>query len=293
MSTLCAQFLFTLLVRNRFSALICHPKTHPRGIFISTQLVLAFNPNVLSKVDRVFTVQCFYMEMMKVMEKEVTINMPTPPTQTEQVPMPVCRYEVLNGSPEGAPVFYATIGQMVYHKWTCDTETKNMFCMVVHSCMVDDGNGDKVELIDSQGCAKDKFLLSNLDYVSDLMVGKEAHVYKYADRQSMFFDCKISLTIKEPGQEYCDVPNCPDPPRRRRSHKEIDTSSGTIKGQVETEFVIPSDLVENDKQNDNYAIVENLMCMSSFGITSIILANLLLLTSSAALIYTGVKKVTV
>lgn len=54
-------------------------------------------------------------------------------------------------------------------------------------------------------CAKDKFLLSNLDYVSDLQAGKEAHVYKYADRQSMFFDCQITLTIKEPGQQYCDV----------------------------------------------------------------------------------------
>lgn len=69
------------------------------------------------------------------------------------------------------------------------------------------------------------------------------------------------------------VPNCPDPPRRRRSHKEVDTSSGTsnihidypdlficlfvsVKGQVETEFIIPSDLVQNDNQSDNYAIVE-------------------------------------
>lgn len=39
------------------------------------------------------------MEMQKVMEKEIAINMPTPPMQTQQVPMPVCRYEVLNGSP--------------------------------------------------------------------------------------------------------------------------------------------------------------------------------------------------
>jgi hypothetical protein len=48
---------------------------------------------------------------------------------------------------------------------------------------VDDGHGDRVELLDEQGCAKDKYLLQNLDYVSDLMVGKEAHVYKYADRE--------------------------------------------------------------------------------------------------------------
>lgn len=60
-------------------------------------------------------------------------------------------------------------------------------------------------------------MLQNLDYVSDLIVGKEAHVYKYADRPSIFFDCKISLTIKEPGVEYCDVPDCQLPPRRRRS----------------------------------------------------------------------------
>lgn len=47
-------------------------------------------------------------------------------------------------------------------------------------------------------------------------MGKEAHVYKYADRQNIFFDCQITLNIKEPGQQYCDVPECPDPPRRRR-----------------------------------------------------------------------------
>jgi hypothetical protein len=54
-----------------------------------------------------------------------------------------------------------------------------------HSCIVDDGHGDRVELLDEQGCAKDKYLLQNLDYVTDLMVGKEAHVYKYADRERL------------------------------------------------------------------------------------------------------------
>ncbi|KAL3074452.1 hypothetical protein niasHS_015282 [Heterodera schachtii] len=87
--------------------------------------------------------------------------------------------------------------------------------MTVHSCFADDGNGDKVQLIDEKGCARDKYLLQNLEYVSDLMVGKEAHVYKYADRQNIYFDCKISLSVKEPFCQFCPVPNCADPPRRK------------------------------------------------------------------------------
>ncbi|VDN60508.1 unnamed protein product [Dracunculus medinensis] len=177
----------------------------PKGMFITTSLIVAFHPEFLTKIDRVYVVQCFYMEMEKILQKDIQIKMPSPPLQTGQVPMPICRYEVLDGSPSGPPIFYATIGQMVYHKWTCEAEIENQFCMIVHSCYVDDGNGDRVQLIDRNGCAQDKYLLQNLEYLSDLMAGKEAHVYKYADRQSMFFDCQITLTIKEQQQIACPV----------------------------------------------------------------------------------------
>ena len=77
--------------------------------------------------------------------------------------MPVCKYEILNGGPTGEPVQFAAIGQpvrdsttilvrertytfQVYHKWTCDSETVDTFCAVVHSCTVDDGNGDTVQV---------------------------------------------------------------------------------------------------------------------------------------------------
>ena len=43
--------------------------------------------------------------------------------QTQTVPMPVCQYEILAGGPSGPPVEYAMVGQKVYHKWTCITET--------------------------------------------------------------------------------------------------------------------------------------------------------------------------
>ncbi|TMS37264.1 hypothetical protein L596_004236 [Steinernema carpocapsae] len=270
----------------------------PKGIFIVASVIVAFHPEFLTKIDRVYVVQCYYMEMEKIIEKEIQVKMPPPVLQTEQVPMPVCRYEVLDGSPEGPPVFYATIGQMVYHKWTCDTETENQFCMVVHSCSVDDGNGDRVELIDSKGCAKDKYLLQNLDYVSDLMVGKEAHVYKYADRQSMFFDCEITLTIKEPNQQFCDVPMCPDPPRRRRSAEEdveIEQLLVDMTNETKTEgadeglakrFTINKNRIDSEGWfSTNFHVYQSDICMSTLGLSSVALVNLFMISSSTVFLY--------
>ncbi|VDO56617.1 unnamed protein product, partial [Haemonchus placei] len=179
--------------------------TSPRGVFLSTSVIIAFNLDYLTKVDRIYRVQCFYMEMERRLEKEILVNMPPPTLHTKQVPMPVCKYEVLDGSPVGKPVYYATVGQMVYHKWTCEAEQADTFCMVVHSCFVDDGNGERVQLINEKGCALDKYLLTNLEYPEDLMAGREAHVYKYADRDNMYFDCQITLRIKEPGSEFCEA----------------------------------------------------------------------------------------
>uniref|UniRef100_A0AC35FRJ4 ZP domain-containing protein n=1 Tax=Panagrolaimus sp. PS1159 TaxID=55785 RepID=A0AC35FRJ4_9BILA len=233
--------------------------------------------------------------MENMLERQITVDMPPPPLQTQQVPMPVCRYEVLDGTPEGPPVFYATIGQMVYHKWTCDAQTENQFCMKVHSCTVDDGNGDKVELINNEGCAHDKYLLQNLDYVSDLMVGKEAHVYKYADKQSMFFDCQITLTVKEPDQQFCDVPNCPDPPRRRREDEQnkalslIDvTKDSPEKGvtELQAEFIMgPQKTQQSSWINDNFAFTEENVCMSKTGIGLIAFINIFFMSISGVLFW--------
>uniref|UniRef100_A0A915BX83 ZP domain-containing protein n=1 Tax=Parascaris univalens TaxID=6257 RepID=A0A915BX83_PARUN len=119
-------------------------------------------------------------------------------------------FQILDGGPTGQPVQIATIGQQVYHKWTCDSETVDTFCAIIHSCFVDDGNGDKVELLNEDGCALDKYLLNNLEYPTDLIAGQEAHVYKYADRSQLFYQCQIRITIKEPNSE-CGRPKCTEP----------------------------------------------------------------------------------
>lgn len=200
---------------------------NPKGVFVSTTVVISFHPQFVTKVDRAYRVQCFYMEADKTVSAQLEVSEITTQFQTQIVPMPVCKYEVeitkksplikkifskqiLEGGPTGQPIQFAIIGQQVYHKWTCDSETVDTFCAVVHSCTVDDGNGDTVQILNEEGCALDKFLLNNLEYPTDLMAGQEAHVYKYADRSQLFYQCQISITIKEPHSE-CARPKCAEP----------------------------------------------------------------------------------
>ncbi|KAI3415384.1 hypothetical protein GPALN_004992 [Globodera pallida] len=207
---------------------------NPKGVFVSTTVVISFHPQFVTKVDRAYRIQCFYMEADKTVSSQLEVSEITTQFQTQVVPMPVCRYEVstarhaltdficsdvfraipfvqiLEGGPHGQPVQFATIGQQVYHKWTCDSETVDTFCAVVHSCVVDDGNGDTVQILNEEGCALDKFLLNNLEYPTDLSAGQEAHVYKYADRAQLFYQCQISITIKEPHAD-CPRPKCAEP----------------------------------------------------------------------------------
>ncbi|VDM56374.1 unnamed protein product [Angiostrongylus costaricensis] len=180
---------------------------NPRGVFISTTVVISFHPQFVTKVDRAYRIQCFYMEADKTVSTQIEVSDLTTAFQTQVVPMPICKYEILDGGPTGAPIQFATIGQQVYHKWTCDSETTDTFCAIVHSCTVDDGNGDTVQILNDEGCALDKFLLNNLEYPTDLMAGQEAHVYKYADR---FVFIERHITIKEPNTE-CARPQCPEP----------------------------------------------------------------------------------
>uniref|UniRef100_A0A8R1XNS9 ZP domain-containing protein n=1 Tax=Onchocerca volvulus TaxID=6282 RepID=A0A8R1XNS9_ONCVO len=183
---------------------------NPRGVFVSTIIVISFHPKFITKIDRAYRIQCFYMEADKTVSAELEVSEMTTAFQTQVVPMPVCRYEILEGGPTGTPIRYAMIGDHVYHKWTCDSETTDIFCALVHSCTVDDGKGDTVEILNEEGCAVDKYLLNNLEYLSDLMAGQEAHVYKYADRSEIYYQCQISITIKEPFGE-CPRPQCPEP----------------------------------------------------------------------------------
>lgn len=47
-------------------------------------------------------------------------------------------------------------GQPVYHRWECIEEGgQDTFGMLVHSCYVDNGFGDRVDILDENGCGLD------------------------------------------------------------------------------------------------------------------------------------------
>ena len=123
--------------------------------------------------------------------------------------MPVCRYEILSDI-NGPPIKYAHIGDTVYHKWSCVSELTDVYCMRVHSCTVNDGQGGPpVTVIDANGsvvlvffynycrCSIDGVILQDLDYIGDLSAGKPAQVFKFADKAGLYFNCQVQLTVKD------------------------------------------------------------------------------------------------
>ncbi len=74
-------------------------------------------------MDRAIRIQCFYMEADKTVSSELEVSMLTTQFRTVTLPMPICRYEIRDGGPEGEPLRFARVGQQAYHKWICDSET--------------------------------------------------------------------------------------------------------------------------------------------------------------------------
>ena len=46
----------------------------PKGVFVTTTVVVQFHPRVLTKVDRALKVQCFYMEADKTVSSELEVR---------------------------------------------------------------------------------------------------------------------------------------------------------------------------------------------------------------------------
>ncbi|CDW58456.1 Zona pellucida domain containing protein [Trichuris trichiura] len=119
-------------------------------------------------------------------------------------PEPHCEYSVHAGGPSGPEVSVASIGDLLYHKWKCNT----LYCIAVHNCSV--GN-DRLAytIIDSNGCTTEPSIVPEITYTGDLEAGLLCHAFSLGFQPpTLAFKCKIKLLIKENG--VCSRTTCPD-----------------------------------------------------------------------------------
>ncbi|EFO98251.1 CRE-CUTL-3 protein [Caenorhabditis remanei] len=230
--------------------------SNPKGIMMTATIIISFHPMFITKIDKSYKVQCFYAESQKTVTQQLNVDIAkeqekkifvmvgdeesdgdnqtsgdrkilhklNDPSTEERinynVPLPDCKYRVLNEG-KNEEVAFATVGQIVYHEWSCEAPGQNQtspFCVTVHSCNVKDETGKEVQIFDENGCAVDKYLINNLEYSSDLTGGQLSQVFKFADQPSVFFQCKIRLGLKdEDGSCTRSSDHCPVTLRGKRS----------------------------------------------------------------------------
>ena len=113
--------------------------------------------------------------------------------------MPTCDYTIRRDSPDGPQIRFAKVGDKVFHRWQCTTDMVDMFGMLINSCFVDDGAGQRVQVVDERGCSVDQFVLPVITYQRDLLAYVEAAVFKFADRPVLDFQCAITICIRSDG----------------------------------------------------------------------------------------------
>jgi len=169
-----------------------------KGIEQSMTVIISFHDTFITKVDRAYRCTCFFMEADKIVTSALEVSMLPTVDLIDTARMPLCTYNVRSGSVDGPLITHAKIGEKAFHVWQCDS---GMFGMLVHSCAVDDGSGQgRFQLLDNHGCAVDPVILTDLQYKPEANEAfVEAPVFKFADKTTVYFQCSISLCMKNDG----------------------------------------------------------------------------------------------
>ena len=172
---------------------------NPRGVAYSFTLVASFHPLFVTGLDRAFHIRCFFTEAVKAVESTLDVRKLTTQIIQREFSLPQCTYQLREGF-SGPPIRFASVGAPVTHVWQCDDLAGLVYGILIHSCYVDDGHGNRFALIDDRGCAIDRFLLRDLSYGPEAISAHvDSHVFKYADRVQLFFTCTVQLCFKDDG----------------------------------------------------------------------------------------------
>nr|CAD2169403.1 unnamed protein product [Meloidogyne enterolobii] len=176
-------------------------KDNPSGTMY--RICLSIHPLFVTDSDRSYCAQCVYMEANLVddLERNIAISEMTPnelDPQFDEASNPHCSYSIRKGTVDGPEVHAAVVGETVFHVWQCSSENVGI---LVQNCHVEDLQGDKILIIDQNGCGVDQYLFKTPQYSSDLHTAfLQSSVFKFVDKSMTRFRCQLRLCVKNRGR---------------------------------------------------------------------------------------------
>ncbi|CAB3405492.1 unnamed protein product [Caenorhabditis bovis] len=182
----------------------------PNGSIKRLCITVQLHPLFVTESDRSYCAQCVYIEshVMKDIESSLDIS-DSPPTQLspqfDSMSMPKCSYTIRKESKDGPVTQYAAIGDSVFHVWSCDGDYNEI---LVQNCHVEDGQGNRILIIDQNGCGIDHYVMPTPEYTSNKKIAyQETHVFKFAQKTITRFICQLRICMKG---DYCKRLSPPD-----------------------------------------------------------------------------------
>jgi hypothetical protein len=167
------------------------------GLMFSLVIVVSFHGTFETKNDRAFRCMCFFRNIKRV-TNFLDVSMLGTTELLDTAKMPNCLYTIHSQSPTGPLARYAKVGDLIYHVWECDDENQGI---LVHSCWVNDGKGQRFDLLDIDGCAVDPVIQPDVKYEPSLQKAfVETWAYKFSDTSVLDYQCVVELCKKAQGE---------------------------------------------------------------------------------------------
>ncbi|PAV56467.1 hypothetical protein WR25_00190 [Diploscapter pachys] len=183
----------------------------PQGVNILLTVVVNFHPHFMTKLDRAFSIRCFYGHKDASVTTDMEIKNGFPSETLEQATylMPQCEYSLREGTFDGPRIRSTTIGKPIVHRWDCNNN--GHYGILVRNCIINDGRGESMAFLDNRGCPIYDLPIPPLVYDATYSVAYTVvEAVTFPDQMRVFFQCQIQVCDKM--NEGCigiTPPNCP------------------------------------------------------------------------------------
>lgn len=222
------QSKFSMMIQNGDCAMARQRVSGTlEGIMFSLTIVVSFHGTFVTKVDRAYRCMCFFRNIKRVTN---LLDMSAIGTTEllDTAKMPTCTYSIHSGARDGQLLRYGKVGDKIYHTWECDDESQGF---LVHSCWVNDGRGNRFDLLDIDGCAVDPIIQADIKYDESLTKAfTESWGYKFSDTSVLNYQCVLELCKKAQGE--CDGLTPPLCGRGKRSARATMLVNGTMNNKA-------------------------------------------------------------